>query len=65
MPLPTPKENENRKQFIDRCMADATMLEEYDDKNQRFAVCNTQFTNNKKSQNEKSNFNEQKTNNPQ
>lgn len=40
MPLPKPNENEKRDQFIDRCMADETMNEEYSDNSQRFAVCN-------------------------
>lgn len=64
MPIPTPKENESRSVFINRCMQDTTMLKEYDDSSQRYAVCNTQFTNNKKNENEKSNSNEQKGNNP-
>jgi hypothetical protein len=42
MPLPKRKENERRKPFILRCMADDTMNAEYPDERQRFAVCLTQ-----------------------
>lgn len=39
MPLPKKEEGERRKPFIMRCMADDTMLAEYPDEQQRFAVC--------------------------
>lgn len=42
MPLPTRQEGESRKPFMLRCMADPTMLSEYPDERQRFAVCLTQ-----------------------
>lgn len=38
MPIPTPKDNETQEQFIDRCMVDEVMINEYDD-DQRLAVC--------------------------
>jgi len=45
MPIPKPKANESRKDFIVRCMSDTVMVNEYPDKNQRLAVCSTQFKN--------------------
>lgn len=57
MPLPKPKDNEKRNEFVNRCMIDITMIDEYEDRNQRFAICNTQYTTNKKQKNEKSNTN--------
>ena len=44
MPIPKPKPSEKRDEFIQRCMSDEKMNEEYTDNSQRFAVCNTQFT---------------------
>lgn len=40
MPMPKPKKDEAKKDFIDRCMSDPTMKAEYDDNDQRLAVCN-------------------------
>lgn len=48
MPLPKPKESEDKDKFINRCMADKTMLSEFPDEKQRYAVCLAQF--NKKDQ---------------
>jgi len=45
MPIPKPKANESRKDFIVRCMSDKIMVNEYLDKEQRLAVCSTQFKN--------------------
>jgi len=45
MPIPKPKANESRKDFIVRCMSDKIMVNEYPDKDQRLAVCSTQFKN--------------------
>lgn len=39
MPLPKPKKNENKDDFISRCMGDDVMLKEYEDDDQRYAVC--------------------------
>lgn len=39
MPLPKPNTNESHEDWMDRCMADDTMTEEYDDNEQRYAVC--------------------------
>lgn len=46
MPLPTPKENELQKDFMQRCLADDTMLREYPNIQQRRAVCYTQWRDN-------------------
>jgi hypothetical protein len=45
MPLPTPKAKEDQKDFINRCVTDDTMLKEYPRKDQRLAVCYTQWKN--------------------
>ena len=44
MPIPKPNNNESKKDFLDRCMADEVM-QEYDDK-QRYAVCELQLERN-------------------
>lgn len=41
MPIPKPKKEESKKEFIDRCMSDENM-KEYSadpDNNQRYAIC--------------------------
>lgn len=43
MPLPKPNKDESKEKFMDRCMANETMNEEYPDKDQRYAVCQTQW----------------------
>ena len=45
MPIPKPKQNETRREFVQRCMNDLVMINEYKDANQRLAVCSTQFKN--------------------
>ena len=42
MPIPTPN-GEPKSEFISSCMANDTMKEEYPDKGQRLAVCNSQY----------------------
>ena len=42
MPIPKPNNNETEKEFIQRCMADSKMTEEYD-VDQRYAVCQDTF----------------------
>jgi hypothetical protein len=42
MPIPQPNNNETEKEFIQRCMDDSKMQEEYDI-DQRFAVCQDAF----------------------
>ena len=43
MPLLTPDKGESEQDFLDRCMADATMKDEYPDADQRRAVCQSQW----------------------
>ena len=44
-PLPTPNSGEGRDDFLNRCMANATMVDEYPDEDQRYAICNNQWDN--------------------
>jgi len=48
MPLPKPKKNEKRKDFINRCVNDINIKNEFKNINQRIAVCNSQWRKNKK-----------------
>jgi uncharacterized protein len=48
MPLIKPKDKETREDFISRCMADDKTTSEFPATDQRLAVCNTQYKNNKK-----------------
>lgn len=43
MPLPTKKASENRSEFIMRCMQDHTMIDEFPEQEQRYAVCVAQW----------------------
>ncbi len=43
MPLPTPKSGEEHDDFMSRCMADDVMNKEYEDEDQRYAVCQSQW----------------------
>ena len=43
MPIPKPKAREKMTEFLGRCMTDATMEQEYPNKNQRIAVCARQW----------------------
>jgi len=43
MPLPSKQPKENRKEFIDRCISDPKMREEFKDIKQRIAVCLSQL----------------------
>ena len=47
MPIPKPKINESRRNFITRCMGDDTMASEYTDSEQRLAVCTSEYDSNK------------------
>ena len=48
MPLPIPDTYETDDEFIDRCMSDDVMVEDFDNEKQRLAVCNTQLEENRK-----------------
>jgi len=41
MPMPKPKTDESKKDFLQRCMGDPVMVEDYDDEKQRYAICNS------------------------
>ena len=43
MPIPTPDTGETEAEFVRRCMADQTMLEDFEDNGQRFAVCQSSW----------------------
>ncbi|HEV8642066.1 MAG TPA: S49 family peptidase [Methylomirabilota bacterium] len=43
MPLPTPNQDEQESDFIDRCMADGTTNEDFPDNSQRRAICQKQW----------------------
>ena len=45
MPLPKPTPSESRKDFMQRCMSDSVIVNEFPNKDQRLAVCSTQFKN--------------------
>jgi len=44
MPIPKPRKNEKKDEFMQRCMSDDVMVNEYD-KKQRYAICLTQWKN--------------------
>lgn len=46
MPIPEPSSDESRSEFIERCMNDSTMEDEFPDRNQRLAVCESRWSNN-------------------
>ena len=39
MPIPTPKKNEKRNDFIQRCMVGPVMIKEFKNTDQRLAIC--------------------------
>jgi len=43
MPIPKPKNEEDHDEFMDRCMGDDVMNDEYPDEKQRAAVCEQQW----------------------
>ena len=45
MPLPKPKSDEQREEFIRRCMGDSVMKSEYLNNAQRLAICAAQWRN--------------------
>ena len=45
MPIPKPQDDESEEDFISRCMSNDTMQEDYQDNDQRLAVCGTQWRN--------------------
>ena len=43
MPIEVPGKDESKEDFMSRCMADSAMNDDYDETDQRFAVCNVQW----------------------
>jgi hypothetical protein len=43
MPIPQPTPNEEKSDFIARCMSDDKMISEYPEASQRLAICQTSF----------------------
>lgn len=39
MPIPKPTPDESRGEFIERCMGDDVMVDEYPNEAQRYAIC--------------------------
>lgn len=39
--MPNPRSDENRREFLDRCMGDAHAVDKFPDSSQRYAVCNS------------------------
>jgi len=46
MPLPAPREGEDKNAFISRCLSDPVMKKEYPEIDQRVAVCSSEFDKN-------------------
>jgi len=46
MPIPKPRKDESKKDFMQRCMIDDTMTFEYEDIDQRLAICSTSYEEN-------------------
>jgi hypothetical protein len=45
MPIPKPAPNEDKQQFMNRCMSNDIMNSEYPDNKQRYAICLQQWNN--------------------
>ena len=43
--MPQPRKNERKENFISRCMSDNKMVEEFEDRSQRRAVCESYWEN--------------------
>lgn len=39
MPLPSPRKDESKEDFLQRCMGDEVMNQEFPDRSQRYAIC--------------------------
>lgn len=57
MPLPKPLNDQTREQFIASCIIDPVMLDEYPLQDQRYAICDSLWENNKNLLNNDSNMN--------
>ena len=54
MPIPKPRKDESKKDFIQRCVTDEKMKSEYTDIDQRLAVCSTSYEETLSNENRKS-----------
>lgn len=52
MPIPKPNPNEEKKEFVMRCMSNDTMVKEFPDTDQRLAVCSSTYEESKLSKHE-------------
>lgn len=43
MPIPTPRTNEGKQDYLNRCMGDDTMRQDFESTGQRYAVCNSKW----------------------
>ena len=43
MPLPTPRDNETRNDFVNRCIGNEQSKKDFPDIKQRLAVCNGRY----------------------
>lgn len=50
MPIPKPKKSEKKLQFLNRCMSDEIMSNEYKIPSQRYAVCTLSFEETRKAE---------------
>jgi hypothetical protein len=50
MPIPQPKKDETKSQFISRCVSDNVMSNEFPNITQRIAVCQSQWNDKDKKQ---------------
>lgn len=50
MPVPKPKKGESKDDFIDRCMSDDKMVDEYEN-DQRYAICMSKWESKNESKN--------------
>ena len=46
MPIPKPTTNETKSEFIQRCMTDDKIVSEFENTDQRLAVCSTSYEDN-------------------
>ena len=54
MPIPKPNKDESKKEFVQRCMVNDVMVKEYDNTDQRLAVCSSTYEENLSNENRKS-----------
>ena len=52
MPLVKPKKRERRENFLERCMGDQTSMDDFPNRSQRFAVCNSLYDDRNKEDND-------------